>query len=81
MELIPVSKNGEYMEVHPAALAQHQNLGWQECAKQDGNEDETGDSMTVAEIKEKLAVLAVEIPAGVTKKADLLALLNSVSQD
>lgn len=35
MELIPVSKNGEYMEVHPTALGQHKNLGWQECEKQE----------------------------------------------
>ena len=35
MELIPVSKDAEYIEVHPAALAQHKVLGWRECAKQD----------------------------------------------
>lgn len=38
MELIPVSKNGEYIEVHPIALAQHKNLGWQECEKQEAEE-------------------------------------------
>ncbi|MCQ9618390.1 hypothetical protein L1889_18290 [Paenalcaligenes niemegkensis] len=34
--------------------------------------------LTVAEIKEELAVKGIEIPEGVTKKADLQALLDAV---
>lgn len=33
MDLIPVSKGGEYIEVHPATLAEHKQLGWLECEK------------------------------------------------
>jgi len=33
--LIPVAKDGEYLEVHPTALAQHKQLGWRECEKRD----------------------------------------------
>lgn len=35
MELIPVSKAGEYIEVHPATLAEHKQLGWAECEKRE----------------------------------------------
>ena len=35
IELIPVAKGGEYIEVHPAALDEHKRLGWAECARQD----------------------------------------------
>lgn len=44
-----------------------------------GTEDRKPDpatQLTVAQIKEKLAELAVDIPEGVTKKADLQALLD-----
>ena len=32
-ELVPVSKSGEYLEVHETSLKQHQQLGWSVCAK------------------------------------------------
>ena len=35
IELIPVAKGGEYIEVHPAALDEHKRLGWAECARQE----------------------------------------------
>lgn len=35
VELIPVRKGGEYIEVHPVALAQHKKLGWRECERVD----------------------------------------------
>ena len=35
MELIPVSKDGDYIEIHPATLADHKRLGWAECARQE----------------------------------------------
>ena len=34
-ELIPVTKHGEYLEVHPVAYAQHEALGWVKCARQE----------------------------------------------
>lgn len=36
--LIPVSKDGDYLEVHRDALAQHIALGWAECEKQEAAE-------------------------------------------
>ncbi len=36
--------------------------------------------LTVAEIREQLTIKEISIPDGVTKKADLLALLNSIPQ-
>lgn len=35
IQLIPVSKAGEYIEVHPTALAAHKSLGWVECERQE----------------------------------------------
>lgn len=34
MEMIPVTKGGEYLEVHPTTLADHKRCGWTECEKQ-----------------------------------------------
>ena len=39
IELIPVTKDGEYIEVHPSTLGDHKRLGWVECARQDGVEE------------------------------------------
>jgi hypothetical protein len=33
--LIAVSKDGEYLEIHPTTLASHKAVGWKECAKRD----------------------------------------------
>lgn len=33
MDLIPVSKGGDYLEVHPVTLPEHKRLGWEECEK------------------------------------------------
>lgn len=38
--LIPVSKDGEYIEVHHSTLAQHKALGWIECERQQINPSE-----------------------------------------
>lgn len=79
-QLIPVSKAGEYLEVHPTALAQHKALGWTECAKQEPAKEEGGkpsDGLKVDEIKAALASKGIEIPEGVTLKADLAALLDA----
>ena len=33
--LTPVSRGGEYLEVHPTALANHKELGWSECERRE----------------------------------------------
>lgn len=77
-ELIPVTKHGEYLEVHPVALAQHEALGWVQCARQEPADDETegAKKATVAELREALTAKGIEIPEG-AKKADLQALLDA----
>ena len=76
-ELIPVTKHGEYLEVHPVALAQHEALGWVQCARQEPADHETDGAKkapTVPEIKATLEAAGVTVPDG-AKKADLVALL------
>lgn len=75
-DLIPVSKNGEYLEVNRVALLQHKHLGWVECAKQEPAEDEGAKKATVAELRESLTAKGIEIPEG-AKKAELQALLDA----
>lgn len=72
MELIPVTKDGVYMEVHPTAFVAHKNLGWRECEKQISDEDIK--PLTVEQIKEELIKMGVEFPA-TAKKAELAELL------
>lgn len=40
IELVPVSKGAEYLEVHPTTLANHKALGWAECEKREVEEPE-----------------------------------------
>lgn len=35
IQLTPVTKGGEYIEVHPTTLGDHKRLGWVECARQE----------------------------------------------
>jgi hypothetical protein len=79
VELIPVAKHGEYLEVHPSALAQHKALGWIECARREPVEEE-GEvkSMTAAELKEALIAKGIEFK-GNASKADLQALLDGAA--
>ncbi len=35
MELIPMQKGEEYMEVHPNVISQFKNLGWVECERRE----------------------------------------------
>lgn len=76
--LIPVSKDGHYLEVHPTALDQHKSLGWRECAKQETKDEDDGakKALTVAELKAALEAKGIAIPDG-AKKADLQALLDA----
>lgn len=79
VQLIPVSKAGEYLEVHPTALAQHKALGWAECAKQEPAKEEGGkpsDGLKVEELKAALEAKGIAIPEG-AKKPDLQALLDA----
>lgn len=46
----------------------------------DGGDKPLSDGMTVAEIKEALAAREIEIPEGVTLKADLAALLDASAE-
>lgn len=82
MNLIPVSKGSEYLEVHPTTLQAHRELGWSECEKRELPAEE-GDSegakkATVAELREALAAKGIDIPEG-AKKADLVALLEAAA--
>lgn len=73
MDLIPVTKDGEYIEVNPAALAETLALGWTVCDKQ---EPPSPKLMTIAEVRD--ALTAAGIPFDLNgKKADLIALLGS----
>lgn len=77
-ELIPVTKHGEYLEVHPVALAQHEALGWVKCARQEPADDEPDGAKkaTVAELREALTAKGIAIPDG-AKKPELQALLDA----
>ena len=77
IELIPVTKDGEYIEVNPATLAEHKALGWVQCARQEPSDNEPDGAKkapTVPEIKATLEAAGVTVPDG-AKKADLVALL------
>lgn len=75
-ELIPVEKDGEYIEVHPSTIEQHKQLGWKVTEKRvPADDDSSGNSkLTVDEIKAKLTAAGIEFQ-GSAKKADLVALL------
>lgn len=65
MQLIPVTKDGEYLEVHPVALVAHKALGWAECErvadiKADGK-------VTAAELKAALSDAGVNFDARLGK--------------
>lgn len=75
VNLIAVSKDGAYLEVHPTCLEAHLGLGWKECEKRE-EESEGGSNLSVAQLKEALTAKGIEIPAG-AKKADLQALLDA----
>ncbi|MBW8464868.1 hypothetical protein [Acidovorax sp.] len=79
IELIPVTKDGEYIEVNPATLAEHKALGWVLCARQepaDDVPDGAKKASTAPEIKATLEAAGVTVPDG-AKKADLVALLTA----
>ena len=76
IELIPVTKGGEYLEVHPTALADHQRCGWSQCARQEAADapDTNGDGkVTAAELKAALTAAGVTFKSNASK-GDLIAL-------
>ena len=66
MELIPVSKDGAYLEVHPTTLKQHKELGWRECEKQEA-EVEADKSMTKAELQSALDEKGIDYKPAMSK--------------
>lgn len=75
IELIAVSKGADYLEIHPTTLKSHAEQGWRVCDKRDEAQDESP-KLSVAEIREALAVRGIAIPEG-AKKAELRALLEA----
>jgi hypothetical protein len=76
MQLIPVTKDGEYLEVHPVALVAHKALGWAECERvADTNAD---GKVTAAELKTALTDAGVKFDARLSK--DKLAALWAAFQ-
>lgn len=76
MQLIPVTKDGEYLEVHPVALVAHKALGWAECERvADTNAD---GKVTAAELKAALTEAGVKFDARWNK--DKLAALWAAFQ-
>lgn len=81
IELIPVTKDGEYIEVNPVALSAHKALGWQQCARQEPAEapDTNADGkVTAAELKAALTEAGVKFDARWNK--DKLAALWAAFQ-
>ena len=76
MDLIPVTLNGDYLEVNPISLDEHIALGWTVCEKQ---ADASPKRMSVAEVRDALSAKGIAFDVSL-KKADLIALLDSVSE-
>lgn len=80
MELIPVSKDGDYIEIHPTALADHQRCGWAQCARQDAADapDTNGDGkVTAAELRAALTAAGVTFKSNASK-TELQALVDAL---
>lgn len=56
MELIPVTLNGDYMEINPVAVNEHLALGWVVCEKQSPASDKR---MSIGEIRDALTAKGV----------------------
>lgn len=76
--LIPVAKDGEYIEVHPTCLAAHKSAGWKECEKREVEAEPEPDApeLTAKQIKEALTARGIEFKSNASK-ADLQALLDT----
>lgn len=67
---------GEAVEIDSVDAREYIATGQWFDVKPKSEELKEGSSLTINEIKAKLAESGIEIPDGVTKKADLLALLG-----
>lgn len=82
MNLIPVQKNGETIEVHHTTLADHKRLGWIECEAPESLPEvapvqgDAFDAMSRDELKAFLRDKAIEF-AGNTGDAKLRTLCRS----
>jgi len=72
MDLIPVTKDGEYLEINPVAVPETLALGWVICDKQ---EPASPKRLAIAEIREALTEKGVAFDVS-AKRADLLTLLE-----
>lgn len=84
MNLIPVAKGAEYLEVHPTTLAAHRQLGWRECEKQEQHAEAASDAngdgkLTAAELKAELTAKGIAFK-GNASKAELQALLDAAEK-
>ncbi len=61
-DLIPVQRDGAYLEVHPSALKAHEVTGWKVCEKRSG-----GDDASLAEAAAAQEVAAAEKAAKAKK--------------
>lgn len=78
MELIPVSKDGDYIEIHPATLADHKRMGWLECERQATQADTNGDGkVTAAELRAALTAAGVPFKSNASKP-ELQALVDAL---
>lgn len=76
---------GQSYELADASADHWLKRGKARLAEVEGGDDDAGDKalsegLTVAEIKEALAARDIEIPEGVTLKADLAALLDASAE-
>ena len=78
MELIPVSKDGDYIEIHPATLADHKRMGWRECERKAVQADTNGDGkVTAAELRAALTAAGVPFKSNASKP-ELQALVDAL---
>ncbi len=80
VELVPVSKGVEYLEVHPSTLQAHVAMGWLQCQRRESSEGEPDGAKkaSVVELRAALDAKGIAIPDG-AKKADLQALLDGAA--
>lgn len=78
MELVPVQKDGDYLEVHPTCLADHKRLGWKDCAKREAEPEAelSSEGMTAKEMKAALDELGISYKTN-SSKAELQELLDN----
>jgi len=80
IELIPVFKGDDYLEVHPTTLGNHIAIGWRQCPVREMEKasNNAAEGMTVAELKAALATKGIAIPDG-AKKPELQTLLDGAA--